>query len=182
MTIHDISPFRSDKNIGRANNETISKFNDDDWIVLTDGDASWMLPNWGELVEKVINNNPEFDLIGCSTNRLGGLLQLHNGTFDTQCIAYDNYDNAIEAWEKFGTFVEPIGIIAGLCMIFKKSTWEKAGGFVENSRMADVSFCKAVKKSGGKIGIARGLYMMHNYRIWERERKQAKTSIKHLVK
>lgn len=183
MMVHHISPWNSDKNIGLANNQAIALLPKDDWVCLTDGDAAWMIPNWGELIEQVVAANGDaFDLIGCSTNRLGGPAQLYGGVFDSVCNAYDCYDDAKEAWEKYGTAVVPTDKIAGLCMIFRVSTWEKVGGFVENSRMADVQFCKAVKRTGGKIGIAKGLYMMHNYRLWETEMKKAKANFKHLVK
>lgn len=178
-----ISPYRSDKNIGKANNDCISRFDNDDSIVLTDHDACWLLPESGTHIEMIIEQHgTDFDLIGCVTNRLGGTTQLYNGVFDSVCNAYDCYDDAKEAWERFGTLVEPIDKIAGVCMIFKKSTWAKAGGFVENSRMADVQFYKSIKKMGGKIGLAKGLYIMHNYRLWETEMKKAKTNYKHLVK
>ena len=125
----------------------------------------------------IINDNPQFDLIGCTTNRLGSTRQLYNGVFDSVCNAYDCYDDAVEAWERYGTLVEPTDLVAGLCMIFKRSTWEKVGGFVENSRMADVQFNKAIKKMGGKIGLAKGLYMMHNYRMTETEMKKQRVII-----
>lgn len=181
--INFISPYRSDKNIGKANNDCISRFDNNDWIVLTDHDACWLLPQSGTHIAMIIEERgANFDLIGCVTNRLSGTTQLYNGMFDSVCNAYDCYDDAKEAWERFGTLVDPIDKIAGVCMIFKVSTWLKAGGFKENSRMADIEFCKSVKRSGGKIGLAKGLYIMHNYRLWETEMKKAKTNFKHLVK
>lgn len=182
MIINRISPFSTDKNIGGANNHIISKFGNDDWIVLTDGDASFMLPNWGEQIEMIIKANPEYDLIGCVTNRIGIKQQLHNGVFDSVCNAYDCYYDALEAWEKHGTLVVPADIVSGVCMIFKKSTWEKAGGFLENNRSADAGFNRSIKRIGGKIGIAKGLYMMHNYRIWHTDYKRANNDVKHLVR
>lgn len=156
---------------------------DDSFICLTDHDAAFLLPESGTHIEMVAEQyGNDFDLIGCTTNRLGSTDQLYNNTFDSECNAYKNYNDALEAWEKYGTLVEPIRLVAGVFMLFKKSTWEKVGGFVENHRMADVLFNKAVTKNGGKIGIAKGIYIQHNYRLPETNMKKAKTSYKHLVR
>ena len=181
--IHCISPYRSDKNIGKANNDCISHFAPNDWIVLTDHDACWLLPESGKHIEMIIKEHGEsFDLIGATTNRLGSTQQLYNNVFDSVCNAYDCYEDALDAWERYGARVDDVDLIAGVCMIFKVSTWQKIGGFKENTRMADVEFCKSVKSSRGKIGLAKGLYIMHNYRLTETEMKKARTNHKHLVK
>lgn len=181
--IYHISPYRSDRNIGRANNDMIRLLPDDSWICLTDHDSCFLLPESGTHIEMVVEQyGNEFDLIGCTTNRLGSTSQLYKGVFDSECNAYKNYNDALKAWDKYGTSVEPIDLVAGVFMLFKKSTWEKVGRFEENHRMADVLFNKAVKKNGGKIGLAKGIYIQHNYRLWQTEMKKAKTSYKHLVK
>lgn len=179
--IVNIQPWRTDKNLGLANNEEISKCNDDDWIVLTDGDSCWVLPDWGTKIEQVIQDyGDKFDLIGCVVNRLGGLHQCYNNEFDTEVNGYKEWEKANECWDKHGSLVEETTGIAGVCLIFKKSTWKKAGGFREKTITADTEFCKSVRKSGGKIGLAKGLYRMHLYRIWEKEHKKAHESTAHL--
>lgn len=179
--IVSIQPWRSDKNIGKANNDEIAKHDDDDWIVLTDGDSCWVLPDWGTKIEKVIMEyGNEYDLIGCVTNRLGGLHQCYNGEFDNEVNGFDQWEKANKAWEDNGTKVEPTIGVAGVCLIFKKSTWKRVGGFKENIITADTEFNKAIVKTGGKVGLAKGLYRMHLYRIWEKEHKKAWASVSHL--
>lgn len=176
-----IQPWRTDKNIGKANNDEIADLPDDCWIVLTDGDSCWVRPDWGKCIEEVIKEHgDEYALIGCVTNRLGGLHQCYNNEFDNEVSGYKSFENANEAWEKHGTKVEPTTGVAGVCMIFKKSTWKKVGGFKENTIKADTEFNKSVKRIGGKIGIAKGLYRFHFYRIWETEHKKAWHSVEHL--
>lgn len=179
--IVNIQPWRTDKNLGLANNEEIAKYHDDDWIVLTDGDSCWVLPDWGTKIEQVIQDyGDKFDLIGCVVNRLGGLHQCYNNKFDTDVNGYKEWEKANDCWRKYGTLVEETTGVAGVCMIFKKSTWKKVGGFKEKTITADTEFCKSVRKSGGKIGLAKGLYRMHLYRIWEKEHKKAHESTAHL--
>src|SRR5690606_29015235 len=115
--IIQISPYRSDLNIGKANNDCISHFAPDDWIVLTDHDAAWLLPESGKHIEMIIEQHGnDYDLIGATTNRLGSTTQLYKNQFDSVCNAYYCYDDALEAWEEYGTTVEPIDLIAGVCM------------------------------------------------------------------
>lgn len=181
IKIRCIQPWSSKKNIGGANNEEIQKYHDDDWIVLTDGDSCWVLPDWGAKVEEVIRQyGNEFDLIGCTVNRLGGLHQCYNNEFDTKVDGYEQWDRANEVWEKYGAKVETTSGVAGVCLIFKKSTWKRVGGFKENSITADTEFNKSIRRTGGKIGIAKGLYRMHLYRIWEKDHKKAWASSSHL--
>lgn len=175
------TPFRSDKNIGLANNEFISLLPDDCWVCITDGDALWLRPDWGLCVEKVIQDyGDKFDLIGCVTNRLGGLHQCYNGKFSEDMDMRNHYEISNKLWEEYGTKVDTTTGVAGLCMIFKKSTWKKVRGFKENIITADSQFNKDIVKAGGKVGLAKGLYMMHSYRIWEKEHKKAWQSTSHL--
>lgn len=175
------TPWRSDKNIGKANNDFISLLPDDAWVVIMDGDALWLRPDWGLCIEKVIMNAPdEYGLIGCVTNRLGGLHQCYENRFSTDMDMFNHYEIANKLWEEEGTRIDPTSGVAGVCMIFKKEIWRKAGGFKENTITADTDFNKSVIRLGYKIGLAKGLYMMHSYRVWEREHKAAHHSIKHL--
>ena len=97
----------------------------------------------------------DYDLIGCITNRLGSTPQLYNGVFDSVCNAYDCYEDALDAWEKYGTTIKPIDLIAGVCMIFKGfSTWEKGWRLQRKYTMADVNFeLSNFKGQRGGLGI-----------------------------
>ena len=62
-------------------------------------------------------------------------------------------------------------------MLFPKSVWEKVGGLKEKSVHVDIEFTNAVRKKGGKVGIAQGLYVLHMYR-WGKA--DARNYTKHL--
>jgi hypothetical protein len=168
MKIHYITPFATDKNIGREYNARIEELPDDCWIVLRDGDTLFLTPNWGAQIEAIIQRHKDsFGVISCVTNRLRGLHQLHNHTF-SECgdiSKHVNIANALQ--EDYFDEVQSTDSIAGLCMIFSKETW-KAHPFKENTLKFDSLFCSAIRKAGGKIGIAKGLYLFHLYR-WGKE-------------
>jgi GT2 family glycosyltransferase len=90
-----------------------------------------------------------------------------------------------------GSRVEPLNTtIAGFFMLFSVDIWRKAGGFREGKIRMDLDgndymkhkskdkffdwhFCNDAIKAGGKIGIARGIYVFHLYRPWSNNPKRA---------
>ncbi|HET8838039.1 MAG TPA: glycosyltransferase family A protein [Flavobacteriaceae bacterium] len=163
------NPFSTEKNIGRAYNEFCESVPDGNWICLQDGDIIYLTPDWGVQIEQAINAyGNKFSLIGCLTNRLGRAIQLADG------VDYNNHDMKYHhkiarqiAKENFGK-VEDITkkrYIAGMFMLFPKTTWEKHK-FSENDAAFDDTFSKAIIKGGGKLGLMTGLYVYHSYRIW----------------
>lgn len=185
MKIRYITPFSTERskqgypNIGKAYNEAISELPDDCYVCLRDGDTMFLTSDWGQQIHDIIEANQEYDLIGCMTNRVSVKDQLPMGRFSdvpdigvhvgiAEMLRYDGE-----------TSVFPAKLIAGLCMIFHKSVWTKAGGFPENDITFDRVFCDKVLRKGGNIGIAKGLYVFHLYR-WGSAKPQS--DIKHLIK
>lgn len=184
--IHYISPYRSDKDIGRANNECIERLGRvGDWICLTDADAMPMLPDYGTQIEEIIQGEGKrFGLIGCMTNRLGMPTQLHNGEFSNDWDIRNHRNIAQEIREQYGGHVEQVRkneYIAGLFMLFPYAVWKKVGGFKEGSITTDVDFNRRVRACGGNRGLARGLYLFHAYRMGETDMETAKNKKGHLL-
>lgn len=168
MKIHYITPFAVDKNIGREYNERIEELPDDCWIVLRDGDTLFLTPEWGRQIEAIVERNKDsFQLISCVTNRLRATHQLHENSFSGNGDINHHVNIANTLQEDYYDEVHSTTTIAGLCMIFKKETW-KQHPFKENTLKFDTLFCSAISKAGGKIGIAKGLYLFHLYR-WGKE-------------
>lgn len=175
------NPFSTEKNIGKAYNDFCALIPDEDWIAIQDGDAMYLTSDWGVQIKEIIKQHGnDFDLIGCVTNRLGRPIQLAEGVeYDNFDIKY-HYQKAIELKGKYGTQVEDITnrkYIAGLLMIFPKRVWNKIK-FQENCIYFDDQFSKAVAKSGGRLGLAKGLYMFHFYRGWADNPRESKEHLK----
>lgn len=173
MKIWYSNPFSIEKNFGKAINDFCALIpNDDDWIVIQDGDMMYLQPDWGVTIHKTLEiHGSEYDLFGCYTNRLREGHQLHKGTFNP--IQDITLHFEISKMYK-GYDVEPIKSIAGLFMAFQKKTWIKVGGFKEKTYAFDSDFCRKV----GKIALMKGLYVYHGYRIWS---NNPTTDIKHLI-
>lgn len=181
--IHYISPYRSDRDIGLANNECIERLGrGGDWICLTDADSMPLLPDFGTQIERIVQGEgSDFSLIGCATNRLGTITQLHNGEFSNDWDIRNHRRVALDAREQYGDHVEPTrGNVAGLFMLFPYDIWKRIGGFREKDITADIHFNKRVRAMGGKVGVARGLYFFHAYRMGQETMNAAKFDIAHL--
>lgn len=177
MKIRYITPFSVHKNIGRAYNEAISELPDDCYVCIRDGDTMFLTPDWGVLIEQIIKANPDYDVITCMTNRVGLKDCLLFGEF-RECEISDHIWAAQRCWYENGTEVKQTSVAPGMLMIFNKSVWLKHK-FKENSIIFDRQFSESVTKSGGKIGVAKGLYIFHLYR-WGSKNPQNNSY--HLIK
>lgn len=179
MKIYYLTPFSSEKRLGHIHNEYCKIVpNDDDWIVLNDPDVMYLHPHQQAWIESTLKNKgKDFDLLGCMTNRIGLPEQMHR-------LDFCNNKNDITYWVKEAFFfhcaipetIKETDLIAGFCMIFRKSLWNKIK--FEESIQFDMKFCNAVKKAGGKIGIMKHILIYHQYRILEKDPKNYK---KHLL-
>jgi hypothetical protein len=174
------SPYSTAKNIGKALNEFCELIPDDDWICLQDGDIMFLTPDWGNQIEETVKRyGNKFQLIGCMTNRLGRNIQKVDGMFDEKDIT-KHYLKAKELSETHYAEVEVITkkrFVAGMFMLFPKSVWQKHK-FKENVINFDDCFSRDIVQSGGKLGLMKGLYVFHLYRIWSESPKTERTHLK----
>lgn len=166
--IHYISPYRIDKNIGKAINDAISQLSpsDEDWIVHADQDVCFLRPDSKAQIEEVLNRT-DYDVLGCVTNRLAGTHQLYGNRFNDSADIREHIAIANECHENNYMGVVRTNINIAACMMcFRVGLWRKVGGFRENSIRFDSEFTDEVQKSGGKLGIMTGVYVLHLYRMW----------------
>jgi hypothetical protein len=131
----------------------------------------------------VANHGNNWDVLGCVTNRIGNESQRHGHPTDNQkqwvfdLNRIDAHMNICKETSYLkGSQIEETNLIAGFLMIFKKSLWNKIK-FQEGINF-DIKFCEAVKASGGRIGIMKGIYVWHTYRLGHDNPKSYK---KHLL-
>lgn len=164
--VHYITPGRPDKNIGRAYNEACALIPDGDWICIRDQDSLFWPELTLEQVQEVVEGKgQEYALLGCMTNRLASNYQRpFVEDFDDMDMKH-HYDRAFELHRDHYAEVtgNPRKEIAGLFMLFPKSTWNRVK-FEEKNIACDTSFCRMVLQRVGNIGLLAGVYCMHWYR------------------
>lgn len=167
--VHYSNPFSVDKNIGKALNEFCSMVPDDDWICLQDGDMMYLTPDWGrQIADAIVKHGEHYSLIGCMTNRLARPIQRHGKEFSNDHDIRNHYKIACQLKDNHWGEVRDITsqrFIAGMFMLFPKSTWHKVK-FKEDTIAFDDQFSLDVVRSRGRLGLMTGLYVYHLYRIW----------------
>ena len=161
------NPYDLDKNIGKAYNDYIKslKADDDDWIVIQDGDMLYLTPDWGKKIyDALLLDGDKFGLVGCYTNRLRSTDHLHENKFSFNNDMRAHYEIA-RTYQGEG-IAETKHLVAGVFMAFKYKTWKAVGGFNEANLGFDSIFNMKIKDIGLKVGLIRSLYVYHLYRIW----------------
>lgn len=178
--IHFFQYYSLSKNFGAAINNECLSVNDHDWICITDMDTMFLRPDAGRQIYDIVERyKDKFSLIGCTTNRLAQTHQLYNNEFSKDSDIRNHMKIANELHEKYYAIVEPTrGQIAGCFMLFPKRVWNKLL-FEENTPRFDIIFTeRVINYLNGRVGIAKGLYQFHLYRMWS---DSPKTDINHLL-
>ena len=148
MKIFYSNPFSLDKNIGKAYNEYLSSLNanDEDWIVMQDGDILYLTPDWGKRINDALYlDGDKFGLVGCYTNRLRSKHQLHEKAFSSDLNVRNHYNIAM-SYEGEG-IQEIKEYIAGFFMAFQYKTWKKIR-FVAVANYNEIKINKIFSESG----------------------------------
>lgn len=167
MNIFYISPYRADKNIGKAINDMVNRIApaDDDWIVLTDHDVLFLQHNTKARIEGILRKT-DYSLLGAKTNRIGVPSQLYGMFLSENDSVSDHALLAEHLYWKHGERITPTeGPVAAFLMCFTGAAYRRARGFYENNIGFDSLFTHAVWKAGLKIGIMEGIYVWHSYRL-----------------
>lgn len=166
--IHHITPYHyalGKINIGGYYNSVIDALPDDSVIVLRDQDTLILNPNdFNKQLYYIISPfvMDSYDLLTCMTNRIGLKDHCVPGMFEEESISR-HIEKASELRSEFGHKIVETSVAPGMLMIFHKITWARHK-FEENSIFFDRIFSKKVIQSGGKIGLCKGMYLLHLYR------------------
>lgn len=166
--VYHCIPWNSEKLIGKSYNQFMNLISGNDWCCFLDGDAVHTSSFFGKRIESVIENNPDYSLLTCYTNRIGCPYQIApNVDKKTNDQSYHrNFGENL--WNSFGTQVVDITknqLLSGVLILIKKSMWEEVGGFKESGMLTvDNDIHEKFKKNNLKVGLMKGIYVQHWYR------------------
>lgn len=153
-----IQPFGS--NIGDAYNKAIEPL--EGWICITDQDTL-KFKGFAQHAKEITDKADISQVITCMTNRL------RKDNKNVIQALYEESDIKVhiakfnELWERYGTTIERTKEpIAGMCMIFHRSVWDKVK--FKNTLNFDNHFTTDVRKEGFTTHVAKGLYIFHLYK------------------
>ena len=167
MSIYTLIPYDTKQNLGGAYNKFMDLLEDDDWAVFLDHDAMFTTPDWMNVIEKTIKENPEYGFFTCLTNRIGSAWQ------KIEDVDEENHD--IRYHRKVGNRVSLRNLpkvtdatnapyMSGVVMIVKKSVWKDLGGAPEGMLGVDGQLHIRCRESNIKLGLMNNLYVYHWYR------------------
>jgi len=159
--IHFLQPFAYDRNIGGQYNKAIRPLSG--WICITDQDTL-KFNGFAERLKEITDKADKSQVITCMVNRL------RKDNLNVVHELYDESDISIhkkkfdELWGLWETTLQRTKMpIAGVCMVFHKSVWNKVK-FRENESNFDNHFTTDVKQAGFTTHVAKGLYIFHLYK------------------
>jgi len=169
MHIYYGIPYSLERNLGAEYNRYMNLLpNDDDWMVLTDGDIMFF-GDWGHQIAEVIKKIPDAGIITCYTNRVAkNKAQLH-GVDSTDILVHKVISRDLN--NKFrGNYKKINQRISGFLMAINKKTWREVGKFPETpNKILDIDglFSNKVLRANKGIYLMRGVYVLHYYRFLE---------------
>ncbi len=168
MDIYYFKPWASDGNLGKAYNKYMQLLpDDDDWACFLDGDTMFLVPDWGELIEKAIRENPNTGMFTCYTNRVNNPEQLYRGKFSEihDIIAHRNIAKVCR--EIGRNKIKPLTrMISGMMMIIQKKTW-KEFHFSDGLLGVDSDISQRLLDAGKPVCLIPSIYLLHYYRMAE---------------
>lgn len=176
-TVHFLAPYAFDLLIGGAYNRAIEMLPPGAWICINDHDTL-KPPGFAERVKFVIEyeiEDPASWLVGCKTNRMSRANPNVVQAMHEEDSLSAHLVCAAQLWEKHKTALEPNHEVAGYCMIFHRSLWERVGGFPPRSIRFDSWLSER-----SSCWTASGIYLIHLYR-WH-QRKNPEKSYSHLLR
>lgn len=165
--IHHLSPYRTDKNLGKAYNEAISLLPEEDWVCLRDWDTMPLLPDTFNRIEKYVELYPDAGLLTCYTNRIHPLSpQLHSyqPSENTNILAHIEIAKGLLRFEFKATEIH--SHVSGFLMVLSVKTW-KEFPFIENGGClgVDTDLWRRLKAAGKKMLRMDSIYVFHLYRL-----------------
>jgi len=167
--LHFVTPYSFDKNLGKAYNDEFEKVkDDDDWVVLMDGDSHFFT-DFGQQIRNHIIARPNTGMFTCITNRVGNKQQCYKGMIseNSDYLYHAKLAKAVAKTSK-GKVKPSTRVISGLLMVVQKKTWRAVGGFHEKGILkVDNIFSRELLKRNIPINIMMDVYMIHYYRFLE---------------
>jgi len=161
----------TDKNIGKAYNREMELLpNDSDYACFLDGDAMFLTPYFGKVIESVVDEYPECGVFTCMTNRVACDWQIPDKVdWESDDIKYHRHIAQVHELV-YGNDVEDVtykpktNVLSGVLILIRKDVWRKIGGFIDGMLGVDNALHWACQKHGEPVYLMLGVYVYHFYR------------------
>ena len=167
MRIHAVTPYRDDRNLGKAYNEAFQLIPDDDYLLITDYDVLFLLPDTIRHCYQYVKQYPEADMFVCVTNRTYATnAQRYNDEVSENDSIRHHIQVARKCAEKIPQATQLYRTISGFLMLIPKRTWNRVK-FTEDLKCLGVDSLFSQELINRRMKILRmdGIYVWHTYRL-----------------
>jgi len=169
FNIHIISPFSFDKRLGKAYNDAMKIIPENDWVIITDYDVCFLLPETIPRIKEYIEKYPKTALFNCLTNRIGGnspKYMCYKKSISEDVNFKNHIDIAKELHLKGLQVTKASHELSGFLMVMPKKTWNKYK-FNEDKLCLGVDnhFYNLLIKNRETILRMDSVYVWHTYRL-----------------
>lgn len=186
--ILDTIPYSTEKNIGKAYNETMALLGDNDHACFRDGDTMWLTPDYGVHLAEYVRLYPNA-VLTCWTNRINEKAEqqfnyAYRRTLNPLSVCGGALRDCIDitihlevAKNQLGELykVTPLhGFVSGFCMVVPKSVWN-GHKFAEKQPYEDRGphallgidndYTNRIRAAGIQVLRMDGIFMWHTYRL-----------------
>lgn len=168
MNVHVVTPFRLDKNLGKAYNEVFAQCNEGDWLCVIDWDVMFLTPNFMKFLHGYARSYPDTGIFTCWTNRIhkGAIQQLLPGMYEENDI---RKHISMAQSKEIGGYADVTELkkhISGFLMMVSKKTWNEFK-FNEDGKClgVDNEYSDRILAAGKKIFRMNSIYVFHGYRM-----------------
>lgn len=165
MPLFAMTPYRDDRNLGRAYNDAVERLHDDDWCCLLDHDVHLLTLDWWRQLQEAIACRPDAGVFTCMTNRIAapwqqfGPKECHDiGALQKIALERQRVRTLLDITETKG--------FGGCLMCFSKRAWRAVGGFVDGMFCVDHNFLFALRRANYRAYLIEGLYIYHRRRAF----------------
>ncbi len=167
MHIHSVTPYRTDRNLGKAYNDAFALIGEEDWLCITDYDVLVLLPDTLKHLYEYVTLFPDAGMFCCWANRTFPTnKQLYNGVVNDDTNILNHIKIAKECYVDLYKLTEVNQSISGFLMLISKKTWNEIK-FTEDLKClgVDTLFSNKLLSAGKKIYRMDGIYVWHTYRL-----------------
>lgn len=174
MNIHFHVAYAFDKQLAKYYNSVMDMYPDEDYVCFSDADSMYTSNDIGHKLKSIVEANPDYGLLTCVTNRVGCPYQLvQNMWWDERINEHWRVGEFL--WQEYGTDVYDITTLqplSGVLMLINVGAFKQTGGFSGKGMLGvDNSIHRTFAAHGKKVGLMRGIYLIHYYRSGHPENK-----------
>ena len=170
-------PYSQDKKMFEAWDRLMNLVaNPNDWVCMMDGDVMFLLSDFGHQIQEYIDRYPDTGLFTCYASRTGNKDQrLEEEMSENPDIVFHRI-RAEYCRDHFKLRVKDIFKAYGHLLCIKKSTWTAIRPRVKELTRAsnlfdtDTAVSAGVRKAGMKIRVMESVYVLHYYRLKDKNR------------